>query len=199
MDLAVYKIEKEMKTEINIERSVFIGQSFLVEEEADAKQIIKSIKMKNKDATHHCSAYVIGRQGQYEFCDDNGEPSGSAGFPILNAIKSYGVTNTLVIITRYYGGKKLGVRGLIEAYGGATTDVLVLSGKKEWVELVSFRVNSTYQRVDSIMHYANKNNLNVVAKDFQAEVAFQIEMAQKDSEAFLNFLRQFSDVTFSKI
>ena len=197
MDLEIFKIKKEMNTEINIERSVFIGHSYLVEDKAFAKSIIKSVK--NKEATHHCSAYIIGRSSQYEFCDDNGEPSGSAGFPILNAIKSYGVTNTLVIVTRYYGGKKLGVRGLIEAYGRCAKEVLELSGKIQWLEMVSLLIITPYQRVDSIMHYLDKNEIKPVHKDFQQFVTFKIELPEKQYAEFSNFLQQFHDVTFSKI
>ena len=180
MDSEVFKIKKEMKTEINIERSIFIGQSYLVKDEAFAKSIIKSVKIKNKEATHHCSAYIIGRSFQYEFCDDNGEPSGSAGFSILNAIKSFGVTNTLVIVTRYYGGKKLGVRGLIEAYGGCSKDVLQLSGKIQWLEMIALVIEMPYQRVDSIMHYLDKHEIEPVEKDFQQTVIFKIEMPEKN-------------------
>ena len=197
MDLEIFKIKKEMNMKINIESSVFIGHSYLVDDESFAKSIIKSVK--NKKATHHCSAYIIGRSGQYEFYDDNGEPNGSAGFPILNTIKSYGVTNTLIIVTRYYGGKKLGVRGLIEAYGRCAKEVLELSGKIQWLEMVSILVKIPYKRVDSIMYYLDKNNIKLVYKNFRQFVTFKIELPEKKYAGFSNFLRQFYDVTFSKI
>lgn len=196
MNLEIFKIKKETNIEINIKRSIFFGQSYLVENEAFSKSIIRSVK--NKKATHHCSAYIIGLSSQYKFCDDNGEPSGSAGFPILNAIKSYGVTNTLVIVTRYYGGKKLGVRGLIEAYSRCAKEVLNLSGKAPCIRMENLLVKTSYRRVNSIMHYLERNKIKLVYKNFQKFVTLKIKLSERQYDEFSNFLSQFHDVTFLK-
>ncbi len=104
--------------EIKIQRSRFIGRAEPCYSDEGAREILKKIKAEYRDATHHCYAYVINSKGyKSEFSSDNGEPPGTAGRPILGAIKRSGLENIIVVVTRYFGGKKLGVRGLIEAYG----------------------------------------------------------------------------------
>ena len=88
---------------------------------------------------------------------------------------------------------------LIEAYGGCTKDVLQLSSKIQWLEMIALVVETPYQRVDSIMHYLEKNEIEPSEKDFQQTVIFKIEMPEKKYAEFANFLQQFHDVTFSKI
>ena len=105
----------------------------------------------------------------------------------------------MVIVSRYYGGKKLGVRGLIEAYGGCAKSVLQVSGKTHWLDMVSMAIEMPYQRVDVIVHYLDKNEVEVAEKIFQQGVAFKIEIPEKKYSQFVNFLQQFHDVTFSKI
>lgn len=110
---------KETDVEITVKRSRFIGsvRTALTAEEAQEK--IKEISAKYPKATHYCWAYRIGAKNALEHCSDAGEPSGTAGRPILGALKRCELDNTLLVVTRYFGGIKLGVRGLIDAYGEA--------------------------------------------------------------------------------
>jgi len=102
--------------EIVIEKSRFIGQSFHVEDLEETENIIKEVKKKYYDATHNCFAYIIGEDMSIAKASDDGEPSSTAGVPMLELLKKLNLTNTLVMATRYFGGIKLGASGLIRAY-----------------------------------------------------------------------------------
>lgn len=103
--------------EIEINKSRFIAYVEQIESEEAATAFIEQIKKKHWNATHNCSAYLVGENDQHQKADDDGEPSGTAGKPILEIIKKTGLKNTVVVVTRYFGGIKLGAGGLIRAYG----------------------------------------------------------------------------------
>lgn len=115
------------ETEIEINRSRFIGYAQRVESEEEAREFIASIKKKHWDATHNCSAYLIGMRDEIQKADDDGEPSGTAGKPILEVLKRTNVKDTVVVVTRYFGGIKLGAGGLIRAYGKTASETLKAS------------------------------------------------------------------------
>jgi uncharacterized YigZ family protein len=102
--------------EIIIKKSRFIGYAQPVQTEEEAVSFIDKIKKQHWDANHNCSAYVVGRRGEFQKQSDDGEPSGTAGKPILEVIKNQGLTDTVVVVTRYFGGIMLGAGGLIRAY-----------------------------------------------------------------------------------
>jgi len=111
--------------EINVKRSRFIGSSRRCESEEEAKSFIKNVSQEHSSASHSCWAYRISLPGkEVANYSDAGEPHGSAGQPILGAIDSLELTNVVVVVTRYFGGVKLGIRGLIDAYGGTALESL---------------------------------------------------------------------------
>jgi uncharacterized YigZ family protein len=114
--------------EIVIERSRFIGYAQRVTTEEEATAFIAMIKKKHWDATHNCSAFVIGENDQIQRSSDDGEPSGTAGKPILECIKKNGCKDTVVVVTRYFGGIKLGAGGLVRAYTAGTVTALKAAG-----------------------------------------------------------------------
>ncbi len=117
-------VEGYGEQEIVIDRSRFITYVDRAESEEEAIAFIQKIKKKHWDATHNCSAYMIGEHDQIQKADDDGEPSGTAGKPILEVIKKRGLKDTVVVVTRYFGGIKLGAGGLIRAYGkGASSGI----------------------------------------------------------------------------
>lgn len=105
------------ETEIEIQKSRFIAYVARAEDETEAAAFVDTIKKQHWNATHNCSAYIAGDHDQYQKADDDGEPSGTAGKPILEVIKKMGLKDTVVVVTRYFGGIKLGAGGLIRAYG----------------------------------------------------------------------------------
>lgn len=114
--------------EINIQKSRFIAYVTRAETEEEAQDFIQQIKKKHWDATHNCSAYMIGEKDQIQKANDDGEPSGTAGVPILEVLKKKQLKDTVVVITRYFGGIKLGAGGLIRAYGKATSEGIDATG-----------------------------------------------------------------------
>jgi uncharacterized YigZ family protein len=112
------------RNEIVIKKSRFIGHASPAETEEEAAAFIEEIKKKHRDATHNCSAYLIGERDEFQKALDDGEPSGTAGKPILEVIKNRGLKNTVVVVTRYFGGIMLGAGGLVRAYtDGAVTGI----------------------------------------------------------------------------
>lgn len=110
--------------ELIIQKSRFIGHAARAETEQQAIEFIDSIKQLHKTATHNCSAYLIGEHDSIQKANDDGEPSGTAGFPMLEVLKKQKLKDTVVVVTRYYGGIKLGSGGLIRAYGKAVSEAL---------------------------------------------------------------------------
>ncbi|WP_226618579.1 YigZ family protein [Cytobacillus firmus] len=123
-----YTVKGYGENEIEIERSRFIAHVGRAETADEALEFIQKIKKMHSNATHNCSAYLIGENDQIQKANDDGEPSGTAGVPILEVLKKKKLKDTVVVITRYFGGIKLGAGGLIRAYGRATSEGLQATG-----------------------------------------------------------------------
>lgn len=123
-----YTVKEYGENEIEIERSRFIAHVARAETADEALDFIQKIKKKHSNATHNCSAYLIGENDQIQKANDDGEPSGTAGVPILEVLKKKKLKDTVVVITRYFGGIKLGAGGLIRAYGNATSEGILAAG-----------------------------------------------------------------------
>ena len=121
-------ISENQRVETKVEGSRFIAESFGLNSREQAQEATDAIRKREHRATHHCSAYRIGEDKNTFYYDDDGEPSGTAGQPILRQIDGRDLTNVLVVVTRYYGGVKLGTGGLVRAYGDAASRVLDESG-----------------------------------------------------------------------
>lgn len=117
--------------EINIQKSRFITYISRAETEEEAQAFIQAIKKKHWNATHNCSAYLIGENDQIQKANDDGEPGGTAGVPMLEVLKKQQLKDTVVVVTRYFGGIKLGAGGLIRAYGRATSEGIAATGVVE--------------------------------------------------------------------
>ena len=132
--------------EIIIQKSRFIAHIKRAETELEAQEYIQAIKKKYWDATHNCSAYLIGENDQIQKANDDGEPSGTAGVPILEVLKKRKLKDTVVIITRYFGGIKLGAGGLIRAYGKATSEGLNTIGivERRLVQIIHVTIDYTW-------------------------------------------------------
>ncbi|MFE8696481.1 YigZ family protein [Cytobacillus sp. FJAT-53684] len=126
-----YTVKADGEHEIIIQKSRFIAYVSRAESENEAQAFIQKIKKENWNATHNCSAYLIGENDQIQKANDDGEPSGTAGIPILEVLKKRQLKDTVVVITRYFGGIKLGAGGLIRAYGKATSEGIDEAGVVE--------------------------------------------------------------------
>ncbi len=129
---ADYRTVKQYgESELIIKKSRFLTYVKRVETEEEALDFIQEIKKMHHTATHNCSAYIIGEHDSIQKANDDGEPSGTAGVPMLEVLKKQGLKDTVVVVTRYFGGIKLGGGGLIRAYGSATTEGIVATGTVE--------------------------------------------------------------------
>lgn len=141
-----YTIQEYGEHEIVIERSRFIAHVSRAETEQQAQEFIQSIKKRHWNANHNCSAYLIGEHDQIQKANDDGEPSGTAGVPILEVLKKKNLKDTCVVVTRYFGGIKLGAGGLIRAYGKATSEGLNKVGmvERKLVQIMKAKVDYTW-------------------------------------------------------
>jgi uncharacterized YigZ family protein len=141
-----YTVQPRGEHEIVIQKSRFIAHVARVETEEAAQNFIAEIKKQHWNATHNCSAYLVGEHDQIQKANDDGEPSGTAGVPILEVLKKKGLKDTVVVVTRYFGGIKLGAGGLIRAYGKATSEGVEATGVvlRKLMKVVSTKIDYTW-------------------------------------------------------
>lgn len=141
-----YTVKENGFHEIIIQKSRFITYLARATSEQEAQSFIADLKKKHHDANHNCSAYVIGERNEIQKANDDGEPSGTAGVPMLEVLKKRNLRNTVVVVTRYFGGIKLGGGGLIRAYGSSVSEALNAVGIVERVahDLVEITIDYTW-------------------------------------------------------
>ncbi|MCL2146953.1 MAG: YigZ family protein [Synergistaceae bacterium] len=147
-----FEPEGNASYESNIKRSRFIANVILCRNEAAAKERLKELCVVHRQANHNCWAYVLGTEPLTERSSDAGEPQGAAGRPIMGEIKRSGLTNVLVVVTRYFGGIKLGIRGLIEAYSMTAAQALALCPRAERMRMRAIKVYFPYNSMGSVTH-----------------------------------------------
>jgi len=162
--------------------SRFIALAYPVESEAEVKEIVASLKKEYHDARHHCYAYRIGLKGDVWRANDDGEPSGSAGRPILGQIDSAGLSDILVVVVRYFGGIKLGIPGLIRAYKSSTADALEAAEVVEKIAGEWMRLDFPYDKLPSVMKTVKDMELPQRNQSFEMECSMElfVRLAQKD-------------------
>jgi uncharacterized YigZ family protein len=163
-------ISREAEAAIEIKRSRFIGRSFKAATPDEALAIVKRIRETWRDATHHCWAYRVGTTGEQARYDNSGEPQGTAGPPILDVLKHNDLTNTLVVVTRYYGGTKLGAGGLVRAYSEATKKAIEASGVTELRLVREISTPVPYALLAPLEAYLAREGFEVASKDFGEHV-----------------------------
>ncbi len=166
-------VSEETETQFTEKKSVFISSVFIIESTDAVDRILESIRKKYPDATHYCYAYVLNNGAIQRFSDD-GEPSGTAGMPILNVINKLGITNVLVIVTRYFGGIKLGAGGLVRAYSQGAADALRLAGKAVFVKGSRGTIETDYDDYSAVERMLISRGTAVEEKTFSNGVIMQI-------------------------
>lgn len=144
MSSTYYTIKHSIEHEYIVQKSKFISQVSRIKDEADAQAQIQEISKKHWKANHNCFAYVLGETSHIQKASDNGEPSGTAGVPILEVLKKQDLRDTLVVVTRYFGGIKLGAGGLIRAYSTATSSGIEVAGIVERVPVSIYQATLDY-------------------------------------------------------
>jgi uncharacterized YigZ family protein len=174
--------------EIEIEKSRFICYINEAKSEQDAQQFILEIKKKHSDANHNCSAYLIGEKDEIQKASDDGEPSGTAGVPMLEVLKKRGLKDTVVVVTRYFGGKKLGAGGLIRAYGQSVSESLNEVGivERTLVKVISIKVS--YKLLGKVEHALRNSNYHLEKVNHLEEVEFELWIKINEVNTFTEWM-----------
>ena len=186
-------VKKETENEMIIERSRFISYVKPCRTEEEARAFIEEKRKAHPFATHNCYAYIVEMGSVARFSDD-GEPQGTAGQPILEVIKSKNLKDTMVVVTRYFGGVKLGAGGLVRAYSQSARDVLDKSGAEENVRSEIWQIDMPYDIYQSFFKFSAKRKMKTLSSDFGESVKLEIAVPVDDSE----FENQFIDFTSGK-
>ncbi len=161
--------------------SKFTAYAYAVQSEEEVKEHVGRIKKEFYDARHHCYAYRIGKDGARFRANDDGEPSGTAGKPILGQLLSANLTNVLVVVVRYFGGTLLGTSGLITAYKSATADAIANAQVVERTWNVELVVDFAYEQMNAVMKVVKDEQLQVLSQDF-GDTACRITLSVRESK-----------------
>ena len=178
----MFKTIKENSTaEIIEKKSKFIANVFYVESREEAENIINEVNRKYHDARHNCYAYrVVKEEGIIEKASDDGEPSGTAGGPMLNILSKNNISNVLVIVTRYFGGILLGTGGLVKAYSSACSLGLEKAGRIEKNIADLYRIEISYTDIDKFKYFAKNNKIIILNEEYLESVILEIALKEKD-------------------
>ena len=178
--------------------SKFLGYVFPVHTEAEMKQYLQQVKQLYPDATHHCYAVVMHPDQSYQRSTDDGEPSNTAGRPILRAVLSAGLTNVLVIVVRYYGGTQLGIPGLIKAYGDAAQIALQQAGRvKKFVE-DELLLSADFEHEQVIYRLTEKLGGKIVQRDYSNDIKILVRIRRSEIVKCKKMLSDFPRISLLK-
>ncbi|MGX4668759.1 YigZ family protein [Cerasibacillus sp. JNUCC 74] len=183
-----YTVKHQGMNELVIQKSRFIGYVKRVETEEEAQAFIQEIKKKHFDATHNCSAYLIGEHDQIQKANDDGEPSGTAGIPILEVLKKQQLKDTAVVVTRYFGGIKLGAGGLIRAYGNTTSQAIKATGVVKRQRMQGFSIIVDYTLSGKLEHAFRQSNYILKTINYTDKVEFIVYVEVGQEKEFREFI-----------
>ena len=188
-----YTVKESGEHEIVIQKSRFIAHIKRVETEAAAQDFIQTIKKEYWDATHNCSAYLIGENDQIQKANDDGEPSGTAGVPILEVLKKKNLKDTAVVVTRYFGGIKLGAGGLIRAYGKATSEGISAIGVVERKLMKVMHVTVDYTWLGKLENELRSSVYTIKEIHYLDTVEFEVFVEEGEIEQFNNWITEMTN------
>ncbi len=183
-------LKEEARAEIKVQGSRFVATAVPCTTREAAEEFIAALKKKYFDATHNCYAYRVGPAGDIFRSNDDGEPPGSAGKPILSAMDKFKVTNVVVVVTRYFGGTKLGVGGLVRAYGGAASSAIEAGTITKELILASLLVSFPHSRVSEVMHAVSSMGSRILDTQYDEEVHLTIAVRLSMAESLKSLLIQ---------
>jgi len=179
--------------------SKFYGYAFPVQNEEDVKEALGSLKKKHHSARHFCYAWQLGIEQIRFRANDDGEPSNSAGMPIYGQIQSYDVTNILIVSVRYFGGTKLGVGGLINAYRNSAQLALEASEIKEKTIDVLYELSFQYDMMNKVMRVIKEKNLTIAKQKLEEDCTYIICVRKKDAELVFQIFENLYQVAIKEL
>ncbi len=169
--------------------SKFLAYAFCVNSQEEWQSRLEEVRKAHPKARHHCFAYRIGIDGNNYRANDDGEPSGTAGRPILGQIDSFGLTNVLVVVVRYFGGTLLGTSGLIQAYKGSAADALQKAAIVEKIVMARFRLRFDYQWLSQVMNAVKKLDVQIDNQHFGDTAFIDISIRKSEITIALDYLK----------
>ena len=175
-------IKEDGQVQEEIKKSRFICHAKRVYNEEEARDFISAIKKEHYKATHNCSAFIVGERSEIKRTSDDGEPSGTAGVPMLGVLENHNLTNVCVVVTRYFGGIKLGAGGLIRAYAGSVALAVKEIGIIEIKEQAGIQIHMTYAQYQEYGNFLKEHNLIELETNFtdQVDTMIFIDKEKKD-------------------
>ncbi len=190
-------VEKNTSAEFKDRGSKFLAFVFPVTSVEDCKSCLAAVKAEHPKATHHCFAYRLGLDGNTFRVSDDGEPSGTAGRPILGQIDSKQITNTLIVVARYFGGTLLGVPGLINAYKSASALALQVTPVVQKQVEVVYTLEFDYTQMNDVMRHIKQMGGTVLQQEAQLFCRIKVAIAKNKAVLFLNKLESIVGITIN--
>ena len=181
----MYSIKESLENTIIIKKSKFITKLYKINDTEEINNILDKLKKEYKDSTHICYAYIL---NGLEKCSDDGEPSGTAGLPILNILKKNNLTNILAVVIRYFGGIKLGAGGLVRAYSNSVNDTLKLTNIIELEEGYLVELEFSYDQIKLVDYILN--NKTIISKEYNDNIIYKFYLNKYE----LNFIPELEKV-----
>lgn len=183
-----YTIKQSGTYEVVIQKSKFIAHFKRAETEEEAQTFIQAIKKEHWNATHNCSAYIIGERNEHQKANDDGEPSGTAGMPMLEVLRKRHLKDTVVVVTRYFGGIKLGGGGLIRAYGGTVSEGLDAIGIVERLPMQQLTLTVDYTWIGKVENELRQSSYLLDDIIYADLVTFHVSVPVEETEEALAWL-----------
>ena len=180
-----YTISQDGQNQIEIKKSKFICHLFRIDNEEQAREYINQIKKEHYKANHNCSAYLLGENFEIQRSSDDGEPSGTAGVPILEVLKKNELQNTLAIVTRYFGGIKLGAGGLIRAYSTSVSEALDKIGMVEGKLQQILAITISYPQLGKLQNYLENEQITIQEINYLENITVKVAIDIKEIEIFI--------------
>ena len=184
-------IKEDGQVQEEIKKSRFICHAKHVYSEEEARDFITAIKKEHYKATHNCSAFIIGERSEIKRTSDDGEPSGTAGVPMLGVLENHNLTNVCVVVTRYFGGIKLGAGGLIRAYAGSVALAVKEIGIIEIKEQAGIAIQMSYAQYQEYNNFLKEHNLMELDTNFTDQVDTMIYVDKEEKETIKASLVEF--------
>ena len=184
-------IKEDGQVQEEIKKSRFICHAKRVYSEEEARDFITAIKKEHYKATHNCSAFIVGERSEIKRTSDDGEPSGTAGLPMLGVLENHNLTNVCVVVTRYFGGIKLGAGGLIRAYAGSVALAVKEIGIIEIKEQAGIAIQMSYAQYQEYSNFLREHKLTEIETNFTDQINTIIYVDKEEKENIKSALVEF--------
>ena len=197
----LYKTVLEASEEVLIKEknSKFFGYVFPLESKEKVKNILLTLKKKHQSAGHFCYAWQLGTIKKEYRANDDGEPNGSAGIPIYGQIKSHDITNVIIIVVRYFGGTKLGVSGLINAYKSTAKQAIEVSKVVEKTIDLKYRLTFEYKQLNNVMRIVKNKKIQIIDQKMELDCVMDISVRKKTADSVFDLFDRMQNIKIIQI